>query len=187
LRAAGARVEEDVAQDVALIRRQRSVVDQHYGRRSVPGDDVPYRGPDERGAGIQSVEHALQPRRDAFALAVARLGWAAETEQKQMLALDIGQHERAGDAIEHIGRRRAAAPLFERGVPGGADVGPLRHFLAAQAGRSAALGGEAEGGRIELDAAILQIGPEPVLAGDALVHPVSDYTLIISRLYQNSR
>ena len=164
LRGAGARVEEDEAQDVALIRRQRSVVDQHHGRRPVPGDDIPCRGPDDGGARVQRVEHALQPRRDAFALAVARLGRAAEAEQEQVLALDVGQHQRARDAIEHVGRGRAAAPLFEPGVPGRADVGALRHFLAAQAGRAATLRGKAERGRIELGAAILQIGSEPVFA-----------------------
>ena len=81
-----------------------------------------------------------------------------------MLALDVGQHQRARDAIEHVGRGRPAAPLFQPGVPGRADVGPLRHFLAAQAGRAAALRREAERGRIELGAAVPQIGPEPVFA-----------------------
>ena len=80
-----------------------------------------------------------------------------------MLALDVGQHEGASDAIEHVGRGRAAPPLLEPGVPGRADVGALRHFLAAQAGRAAALRGKAERGRIELRAPILQIAPEPVL------------------------
>ena len=56
-----------------------------------------------------------------------------------MLALDIGQHQGAGDPVEHVGRRRAAAPLLEPGVPGRADVGALRHFLAAQAEGAAAL------------------------------------------------
>ena len=158
LRGAGARVEEDEAQDVALIRRQRSIVDQHHGRRPVPGDDVPYRGPDHGGARVQRVEHALQPRRDAFALAVARLGRAAEAEQEEVLALDIGQHQRARDPVEHVGRGRAAAALLEPSVPGRADVGALRHFLAAQARRAAALRRKAERGRIELRPAVLQIG-----------------------------
>ena len=75
-----------------------------------------------------------------------------------MLALDVGQHQRAGDPVEHVGRGRAAAALFEPGVPGRADIGALRHFLAAQAGRAAALRRKAERGRIELRAAVLQIG-----------------------------
>ena len=48
LRSAGARVEEDEAQDVALLRRQR--VHQHRGPRPVPGDDIRYRGSDHGGA-----------------------------------------------------------------------------------------------------------------------------------------
>ena len=103
-----------------------------------------------------------------------------------MLALDIRQHERARDPIEHVGRGRAAASLFEPCVPGRADVGALRHFLAAQAGRAATLRRKAERGRIELRAAVLQIGPEQVLVRDVLVHPVSHYTTIMSLLYQNS-
>ena len=59
-----------------------------------------------------------------------------------MLALDIGQHQRAGDPVEHLGRRRAAAALFEPRVPGRADIGALRHLLAAQAGRAPPPGGK---------------------------------------------
>ena len=80
-----------------------------------------------------------------------------------MLALDVRQHQGARDPIEHIGRGRAAAPLLKPRVPGRADVGALRHFLAAQAGCAAALRRKAECGRIELRAAILQVGPEQVL------------------------
>ena len=56
-----------------------------------------------------------------------------------MLALDIRQHQGARDPIEHVGRGRAAAPLLEPRVPGRADIGALRHLLAAQAGRAATL------------------------------------------------
>ena len=48
--------------------------------------------------------------------------------------------------------------------------------------RSAA---KAERRRIELRAAVLQIGPEPVLVVTRVVHPVSHYTRIKSLLYQN--
>ena len=157
LRGAGAGVEEHEAQDVALLRRQRSIVHQHHGRRPVPGHDVPYRGPDQRGAGVQRIEHALQPRRDALVLAVARLRRPAEPEQEQVLALDIGQHEGARDAVEHVGRRRAAPPLLEPCVPGRADVGALRHFLAPEPGRAATSRRKAESGGVELRAAVPQI------------------------------
>ena len=46
-------------QHVALMRRQRAIVAQHDGGRSVPGDDVPDRCPDECGARVQNIEHAL--------------------------------------------------------------------------------------------------------------------------------
>ena len=54
-----------------------------------------------------------------------------------MLALDLREHEGARDAIEHVSRGGAAAPLFEPCVPGRADVGPLGHFLAPKAWRAA--------------------------------------------------
>ena len=59
-----------------------------------------------------------------------------------MLALDIGQHQRSRDPVEHVGRGRAAAALLQPRVPGRADVGALRHFLAAQARRAPPLGGK---------------------------------------------
>src|SRR5580658_4380172 len=187
LRSAGARLQEDEAQDVALLRRQRSIVHEHHGRRPVPGHDVPNRGPDHGRARVQRVEHALQPRRHAFVLPVARLRRSAEAEQEEVLALDVRQHERAGDPVEHVGRRRAAAPLLEPSVPGRADVGALRHFFAAQAGRAAAPRGKAERRRIELGAAVLQIESEPVLERNGYVHPVKHYNGITSLLYYNGR
>ena len=187
LRGAGARVEEDVAQDIALARRQRSIIDQHHGRRPVPGHDVPNRGPDHGGGRVERVEHALQPWRDAVVLPVARFGRAAESKQEEMLALDIGQHERARDPIEHVGRGRPAAPLFEPCVPGRADIGPLRHFLAAQAEGAAALRGKAESARVELGAPVPQIAAEQVLGGEVLAHPVSHYTMMKSLLYHHRR
>src|SRR5581483_172662 len=81
---------------------------------------------------------------------------------------------------------RAAAALLQPGVPGGADVGPPSHLLAAQAGRAAAFGREAEGAGVEPGAAVLQIGPEQGLRRAALAHPLSFYTMIRSRLYQDT-
>ena len=117
---------------------------------------------------------------------VADLGGPAEADEEEVLPFDIRQHERARDSIEHVGRRRAAAPLFEPRVPGRADVGALRHLFPAQAGRAASLCGKAESGRIELCPPVFQIGAEPILGRDASVHPVSHYTTIISLLYQDS-
>jgi hypothetical protein len=101
LRSAYMRIKEDEAQDIALPRRPRSIVGQHHSRRPVPGDHVPRGGPDESGTRLQRIEHALQPRRDAFFLAAAHCRRAAEAEQKKMLTLDIGQHQ---------GPRRTDAP-----------------------------------------------------------------------------
>ena len=80
-----------------------------------------------------------------------------------MLTLDIRQHQGARNPIEHVGRGRAAASLFEPCVPGRADIGALRHFLAAQTRGAPTLRRKAERCRIELRAAVLQIGPEQVL------------------------
>ena len=138
------------------------------------------------GLSVQRVEHALQPRRDAVGALVADLGRAAEREQEQMLALDLGQQQRARDAVEHVGRRRAAAPLLQPGVPGGADVGALRHLLAAQARRAPPRQRQAERGRIEPRAAVLQVGAERVCRRWRSAQPVSRYTSITSRLYRDS-
>jgi hypothetical protein len=54
LRSTDARVEKDEAQDIALFRRQRSIVGQHDSRRPVPGDNVPCRGPEDGWAWRQN-------------------------------------------------------------------------------------------------------------------------------------
>ena len=144
LSGANAGVAEDEAQDVALLRRERAVVGQHRSRSLVPGDDVPCGRADHGRAELQRVEHALQPWRDTLGCLVANLGRPAEAEQEEVLALDVGQHQRASDPVEHVGRGRAASALLEPRVPGRADIGALRHLFAAQAGRAAARCGEAE-------------------------------------------
>ena len=89
-----------------------------------------------------------------------------------MFALHVGQHHGAGDAIQHVGGGRAAAPLLQPGVPGGAHIGALRHFFAPKSRRSPPLQRKAECRGIELGAAIPQIGPKRV----RVRHPVSVYT-----------
>jgi hypothetical protein len=44
---------------------------------------------------------------------VANVGRPAEAEQKEVLALDVGQHERASNPFEHVGRGRAASTLLK--------------------------------------------------------------------------
>jgi hypothetical protein len=46
--------------------------------------------------------------------AARRFGRAAEAKQEEMLALDIGQHERVRDPIEHVGR--GAPPRLVRAM-----------------------------------------------------------------------
>src|SRR5580692_4775780 len=89
LRSPSARVEENEAQDVALFRRQRSVVYEHHSRSPVPGDDVVFRISDKRRTRVQRVQHALQAWRGAVVVAVARFGRTAEAKQEKMLALDL--------------------------------------------------------------------------------------------------
>jgi hypothetical protein len=72
-----------------------------------------------------------------------------------MLTLDIRQHQRSRNSIEHLCRGRAAASLFKPCVPGRAYVGALRDLFAAQARGAATIRREAERRRIELRAAAL--------------------------------
>src|SRR5882724_3954683 len=99
-----------------------------------------------------------------------------------MLALNIGQHHCAGDAIEHIGGGCAAAPLLQPGVPGRADTRALRHFFPPKSRSPPPLQRKAKRRGIELGASILQIGSELV----HVRHPISVYTRITSLLYPNS-
>ena len=42
------------------------------------------------------------PRRDGLARLIADVGQAAEAQQKQVLAFDIGQHQGMRNAFEHV-------------------------------------------------------------------------------------
>ena len=135
----GRGVAEDAAQDVALLRRQGAVVGQHRrvaARFQATTSQVAVL----IIAGLGSSASSTRCSRGVTPslAAVADLGRAAEAEQEQVLALDIGQHQRARDPVEHVGRGRAAAALFQPGVPGRADVGALRDLLAAQPRRAPA-------------------------------------------------
>src|SRR5580693_4540449 len=112
------------------------------------------------------------------------LGRPAQCEQEEVLALDFRQHQGARDAVEHVGRRRAASSLFEPCVPSRTDVGALSHFFAPQSGRSPACQRKAECRRIEFRAAILQVGAKVI--GNRHTQPISHYTRITSLLYHDS-
>ncbi len=75
-----------------------------------------------------------------------------------MLALGIRQHQRARDAVQHVGRGRPAAALLEPGVPGRADVGALRHLFAPEPRRAPTRQRNAERGRIEFCTAVPEEG-----------------------------
>src|SRR5580700_569895 len=112
------------------------------------------------------------------------LGRPAQCEQEEVLALDFRQHQGARDAVEHVGRRRAASSLFEPCVPRCTDVGALSHFFAPQSGRSPACQWKAERRRIEFRAAVLQVGTEAI--GNGHTHPISYYTRTTSLLYHDN-
>jgi len=71
----------------------------------------------------------------------------------------------AGDAIQHVGGGRAAAPLLQPGVPSGADVGALRHFLAPQSRRAPARHGKPKSLGVQFPASISQVGSEQICFG----------------------
>ena len=77
-----------------------------------------------------------------------------------MFAFKIGEQQRLGNPIEHIGGRRATPTLLQPGVPGGTDIGALCDFFAAQPRRTASLRRETEGRGIKLGAAIFEIGAQ---------------------------
>ena len=140
-----------------------AVIGQHRRGGAVPGDDIPDRRPDESRAVVQRVEHALQTRRHPFSRLVMDFGRAAEAEQEKMFALDVRQHQGAGNAVEYIRRGRAAPPLFQPGVPGGLIFARCATSSRRRPGVRRRVKGQAERGGIELGTAILQIVPEQVL------------------------
>ena len=113
LRRPDAGIAEDQAKDVALAGRERAIVGQHRCRRAIPRDDIPGGGLDQGGAGIERIKQALQARGDAFGRGVANLGRTPESEQEEMFALDVGQHQRtrrSGSTRLAKARRPGPAP-----------------------------------------------------------------------------
>src|SRR5258708_23546045 len=100
-----------------------------------------------------------------------------------MLALNIGQHHCAGDAIEHIGGGCPAAPLLQPGVPGRADTRALRHFFPPKSRSPPPLQRKAKRRGIELGASLLQIGSEWV----HVRQPTSLYTRLTSLPYSTTQ
>ena len=96
-----------------------------------------------------------------------------------MLAFGFGEHHAGGDPVEHVGGRRAPATLFQPSIPGRADIGALRHLLAAQAGGAASSGGKAERRRIEPRPAIAQETAEHVGGIERHRDPVRAILLIV--------
>ncbi|CAM5336822.1 hypothetical protein ATER59S_00058 [Aquamicrobium terrae] len=161
---------------------ESSVVRQEGCRGAVPSHDVPQGGFDDGGANLQRIQKALQSRRNAGRGLVADFGRSAETEHEEMFPLDIGQHQAPGDPFKDISRWRAAAPLFEPRIPGGADVRALSDFFAPQAGRAPTLAGKAECRRIEPRAAVSEVFPQGIIGFQRHAEPVGNYTRIKSLL-----
>ena len=82
-----------------------------------------------------------------------------------MLSLGLGEHQRIGKSVKNVWRGRAAAALFEPGIPGRADVRPLGDFLASEP-RGAPSARKSESRGIEPPSTIFQKSAEGVL----LVH-----------------
>src|SRR6185437_2690816 len=93
---------------------------------------------------LHRIEYSLQTGGNAVAFLITECRWPVLREQEQVLPLHVIQHQRAGDALEHLSRRRSAASLLEKRVPRRTDVGALRDFLAAQARRTPTPGRVAE-------------------------------------------
>ena len=151
---------EQEAQDVAVPLGKARIIGEHGDGGAVPGDDRPVRRLHHGGRIDHRLEHALQLRRDGR----ADRGFGARRpilrQEIEVLAFGVGQGEGAGEALDDIGRGRAAAPLLEPGVPGGADMGELGHFLTAQPRGAASLRRKAERRGIEPRAAVLQENAE---------------------------
>src|SRR3989454_3239131 len=184
---ADVRIEEHETEQVTLLGSEGSVVDQHRRGGTVPRDNVP-RGSLHIGrADLQRIEHALQSCRHTLGRLVMDLGRPAQGKEEEVLALDVREHQRARDAVDHVSRGRAAAPLLEPGVPRRADVGAVRHFFAPESRRAPPFQGEAERRRIELPAAVLQVSAQQVLVRGRHTPPSNHYTSITSLLYLDSK
>ena len=178
---AGTAVEEHDPKDRARriggqIRLMKKCARGHIARQHKP-----FRRLDDRRQRVKRVEHALQKRRHPR----AAFGRAVLGEQEQMLPLRIGQTKGAGETVEHIGGRRATAPLLKPSVPSGADMGELGDLFAAKT-RGAAMGQrEAEILRLHPGATLLEIASQRI---DLIVHSqnVSRDTGITSRLLRNA-
>ena len=77
-----------------------------------------------------------------------------------MLALGIGQHHGARDAVEHVGRRRAAPPCSSQVYQVALTLARCATSSRRRPGRSPPRQLKAERGGIELRAAVPQIGAE---------------------------
>ena len=95
------------------------------------------------------------------------------TQQKEMLTLDIRQHQRARNPVEHIGQGAPPRPCSSHVYQVGLMLARCATSSRTQPGRAPALRRKTERGWIELRATGLQISPEEIPGGDVLVHPVS--------------
>jgi len=125
----------------------------------VPGDDIPYRRPNEGGARFERVRmRCSQGDTPSFFGSAPRAVGAAD--QEQVLALGVRQQKRVSDPVEDVRRRSAAATLLEPGIPRQADMRALCDLLAAEARRAAPLLRKAAQRGIELCPEPFQISPE---------------------------
>ena len=161
--------------------RQRAVVGQHRGRRAVPGDDVPGGGPDQRGAGLQRIEHPLQPRRDAFGAGSAlRAGGRAQAgtgARARRRSASARAAIRSSTSAEGAPPRPCSSQVYQ--------VGLILARCATSSRRRPGVRRRPPQSRRRPDRA-WRGGPsgrsERILGLDALADPVSYYTMIRSLL-----
>jgi hypothetical protein len=135
LHGAELRIKEYPAQDIALLKGE-CVIGKERRCSPIPRDEIPSDGSHKGWTELPCIQHALDPRRNAFLRLIADLRRMPQGDEEKMFALNVGQHQSPSDTFQHLSRRRAAASLFKPGVPGGADMSALSYFFAPQPGRS---------------------------------------------------
>nr|WP_228720868.1 hypothetical protein [Nitrogeniibacter mangrovi] len=99
----------------------------------------------------------------AHRFGLARFGLAGQLEQ--VVALGRRALQGLGDGLEGPGGGFDVAALFQPGVPGGADVGQLGHFLTTQPrGAAPADLGQAQARGVQMLAAGAQEGAQRLVA-----------------------
>jgi hypothetical protein len=125
----------------------------------VLGEDLPEIGQHESRSVAEQVEHAHQAGAGQAGHPVVGRGLVA-CQVEQVVALVVGESQRAGQRTEQLGRRLAAAPLLEADDVVDRHAGEHGHLFPPQArGAPAGTVGDADLGRADrLPAAAQEVG-----------------------------